>query len=341
VVKTVVFTATTLCLFGILAVAVGNLSLAPSHTYAALFTDATGIQTGSPVRVAGVDVGRITSIRLQPNGETRLARVSFTVDRNVPVYKAAEIDLRYENLLGGRYLAIVERPGDSTADSGNTFPVTQTRPALNLTALFNGFQPLFAALNPTQINALSLEIVRTLQGEGGTIADLLANTASLTKNLADRDAVIGRVVTNLTDVLTSLDTRDKSITDLIEGFRTLMTGLATNSDTISQSLPELAKLLDSTSGFLGNVRSPLHDDLVAVGDLASKVASAKDGLDKVLQEMPDHVNATTRVGTYGSWFNYLLCGAQAHVTLGGQAVDLSTPALQANSTVPSCGGGTR
>lgn len=340
-IKTTVFTFTTVILFGVLAIAVGNLTLTPSHSYSGLFTDATGVQKGSPVRVAGVDVGRITNTKLHTDGPRRLARVTFTVERDVPIYQAAELELRYENLLGGRYLAIVERPSETVAPAGSTFPVTQTRPALNLTALFNGFQPLFTALNPSQVNALSIRIVRTLQGEGGTIRDLLAQTAALTSSLADRDAVIGRVVNNLSQVLTTLDSRDTSVTQLIQGFTKLMTGLASNKDTISSALPDVAQLLDVSGTFLQDLRAPLHDDVLALGSLAGNVASSKDVLDQVLQRMSDRVNTMTRLGTYGSWFNYLLCGAEANVSVGNQTLSLATPSLQANASDTACSGGTR
>ena len=70
--------------------------------------------------------------------------------------------------------------------------------------LFNGFRPLFTALNPDDVNKLAYEIIQVLQGEGGTVASLLRRTASLTNTLADRDAVIGRVITNLNSVLATL-----------------------------------------------------------------------------------------------------------------------------------------
>jgi len=75
----------------------------------------------------------------------------------------------------------------------DVIPISRTDPALDLTVLFNGFRPLFHALSPNEVNAFALEIVKTLQGEGGVIADLAAKSASLTNTVADRDAVIGGV----------------------------------------------------------------------------------------------------------------------------------------------------
>ena len=50
----------------------------------------------------------------------------------------------------------------------------RTRGPLNLTVLFNGFKPLFVALDAEQVNRLSYEIIQVLQGQGGTVRSLLA-----------------------------------------------------------------------------------------------------------------------------------------------------------------------
>ena len=51
--------------------------------------------------------------------------------------------------------------------------MSRTQPALDLTVLFNGFKPLFAALSPADINKLSAEVISVFQGEGGNLNALL------------------------------------------------------------------------------------------------------------------------------------------------------------------------
>src|SRR4029453_15754133 len=131
----------------------GNISFTPSRTYFALFTDATGVNPGDRVRLAGVEVGSIKGFELVKDGGKTLAKVEFTVDQTVPVYADAALELRYENIVGQRYLSIAEEPGTrATMKAGATFPTSQTAPALSLTELFNGFQPLFRALDPDRLN---------------------------------------------------------------------------------------------------------------------------------------------------------------------------------------------
>ena len=90
--------------------------------------------------------------------------------------------MRYKNLIGDRYLELSggSNGRGTTLQPGATIPASRTSPALDLDTLLNGFKPLFAGLDPKQINAVSSEIVQVFQGESGTIGTLLATVSSLT-----------------------------------------------------------------------------------------------------------------------------------------------------------------
>ena len=98
--------------------------------------------------------------------------------------------------------------------AGSTIPLSRTQPALDLTVLFNGFKPLFAALTPADVNSLSAELIQVFQGEGGNLEGLLRSTGSVTSTLAARDQLIGDVITNLNVVLRTVGDRDRQLSDL-------------------------------------------------------------------------------------------------------------------------------
>ena len=343
-IKVAVFAVITFAMIGLLGTVIGNISFQARHHYSALFTDATAVEGGETVRLAGVPVGTVTSTEVVDSGDTRLAKVNFTVDQVLPVFTDAQLQLRYENLVGRRYLAIVERPSDGAKmPPGGTFPLSRTRPALNLTVLFNGFQPLFQALEPQQVNQLSYEIIQTLQGEGGTLRELLGHTASLTSTVADKDAVIGHVVDNLNAILTTVDQRDEGLTQLIDQFRDLMRGLADNRGTIEDSLPAIAELLGQTNDLVTEARSPLKADVRHLRSLAGQLADTQDVLNDKLHRLPTKLNTATRLASYGSWFSFYLCGLDARVSLFSEAIELNSPvSVQANERDTVCGlGGPR
>ncbi len=338
--KVITFAVITLTLLGVLATLIGNVSFTPNRAFHAYFTDATGVASGDRVRLSGVEVGRVTGTEIVEKDDQQVARVSFEVDEGVPVFRSADLLLRYENIVGQRYLEIREDPdGKSAMPAGATFPLSQTTPALSLTVLFNGFQPLFRALEPSKVNRLSYLIVETLQGEGTTYQTLLRTTAQLTNTIADRDAVIGRVVDNLGAVLGTVDQRDKQLTSLIITFRRLMAGLATDRGAISTSLPGLADLLGVSTGLVRDVRGPLAGDVQQLDAVAGFLDRDKGKLDTSLKRMPKHMRQLARTGSYASNFNFYLCGISLNVRLLGSAYLLQTPNLAANEKDTVCAKG--
>lgn len=324
-VKFALFAVVTLSLTAVLASTIGTFSFGSAAHYQAVFTDVTGLQVGDSVRIAGVRVGQVDKIRLLSSG---LAEIGLALSPARPLPRSTQAVIRWRNLVGQRYVALSQGPGsDSPLPPGGVIPVSQTTPALDLTVLFNGFKPLFAALSPHDVNQLAGEIIRTLQGEGGSINTLLAHTASLTSTLADRDAVIGATIANLNSVLATVDARDQALSTLIVEMQRFVTGLAGDRQAIGDSLDSISALATSTAGLLTASRPSLAADIGQLGTLSSTLAEHKTQLDQWLRQLPDKLTTITRTATYGSWFNFYLC-------------DFNDPSgsYKLHNNVPSCNG---
>ncbi len=308
-IKLIIFMVVTSLLTFVLAATIGNFGTGSSTSYHAQFSDVTGLLPGNEVRVAGVKVGKIDKVSLKG----KLADVVVKLEGDRRITSSNILQLRYRNLVGERYLAISEGEGaGKPLRSGSTVPLAQTRNALDLTVLFNGFRPLFTALDPRTVNDVSFEIVQTLQGEGGTIDTLLARTASLTTTLANKDAVIGRVVDNLTSVLDTVDKRDSDLSNLILQLRRLAEGFAADRTSIGQSIVGIGNLTDATAGLLNGIRPGVRSDVAQLKTLAANLDGSKDVINGVLQRLPDKLNRIIATATYGSWFNFYLCGVEVN-----------------------------
>lgn len=310
-IKLVIFMVVTSLMTFVLAATIGNFGVGSTAGYHVRFTDVTGLLPGNEVRIAGVKVGSVKGISLKGDQ----ADVSISMEGGHRLTEGNTIQLRYRNLVGERYLAVQEGTGSSTPlEEGATIPVERTQPALDLTVLFNGFRPLFQALDPKTVNEVSFEIIKTLQGEGGTIDALLARTASLTNSLADKDAVIGRVVDNLTTVLATVDERDTELSDLIVQLRRLAEGFAADRKDIGASIQGIGELTDATAGLLEGIRPALRTDIRNLGDLAANLDADKAKVDGVLQRLPEKLNRIVATASYGGWFNFYLCGVNVNGT---------------------------
>ncbi len=322
--KLIVFIVVTLLATGVLAATIANSGSSGGTAFKAVFTDVTGLNVGDDVRVSGVRVGRVSDIAVV---DRNLGEVSISLEqgRTLPVGSTAT--LRYRNIVGQRYIAMGRSDPNATQAmrDGAVIPTDRTHPALDLTVLFGGFKPLFQALDPGQVNQLSYEIIQVLQGEGGTVNSLVANTASLTNSIADKDKVIGELITNLNSVLDTVNQRADKVSSLVISLQQLVSGLSQDRGAITSSISSLVQLTDATAGLLKPVRDPLKTSLAALGDLSANLNANNADVNSFLSNLPRKLDAIDRTATYGSWFNFYLCSADINAGLGGSIPPLALP----------------
>ncbi|MFG3505279.1 MCE family protein [Streptomyces sp. NPDC047821] len=323
-VKFGLFAVVTILATTVLAGTIVSISFTPEHTYKAVFSDVTSLEEGDDIRVAGVRVGEVEEIAIK---DRTLAEVTFTVTEDRPLLAGTGAVIRYRSLVGQRYIALTEGAGDDTRlPPGGTIPLSRTQPALDLNALLNGFKPLFAALSPEDVNQLATEIIKTLQGEGGTVTSLLAHTASLTTTLADRDQLIGSVIDNLNTVLATLDERGARFSGLIEQLQRVISGLSADRKPIGESLVNINNLTEATSGLLEDARPPLKADIAELTELTGTLNENEKTVEGVLKRLPNKLNKLTRTASYGSWFNFYLCDFDGRIVLP-KTKEVITPEL--------------
>ena len=305
------------CLLGSLIVLVlGDPMRADARSYHAVFTNASGLETGSPVRAAGVEVGTVSELQLRPD---HTVLVTFGVKPRVGLTNATEARVRYANLTGDRYLELTSPPAQSGAaggpslPEGGTIPASRTTPALDLDLVFNGFRPLTRALDPAAVNELTSSIIAVSQGQGAALNDLLSHVASLTNTLGDRSALIEQVIDNLTAALDTVDDRREDVTDLIDGLADLLDGLAEDRKRIGASLETLSDTTVAGTDFLRDIRPPLKNVIAEAHRTAVVFNNNSQAADRYLPQLPTGVKALGRGGAYGSFYNFYLCGVRMKV----------------------------
>ncbi len=287
--------------------------------YHAVFSNVSGLEGGNFVRIAGVEVGKVTAVNLHRDGTVT---VDFSVDQSLPLTAGTRAAVRYENLIGDRYLALEDAPGSvRKLPPGGTIPLAQTAPALDVDALIGGFRPLFRALDPDQVNALSGELLNVFQGQGATISSVLAQTSALTSTLADRDELIGQVIDNLNTVLGRFATRDDQFAQGVDKLSELVAGLADRRSDIATGTAYINAAAGTVADLFAQVGPPLHDTVVQTDRAAGQIMADHDYVDDLVRTLPDAYQILSRQGLYGDYFGFYLCDAILKVNgKGGQPV---------------------
>ena len=299
--------AVVLLLFTFMIIVVfGQMRFDLTTGYSAIFSNASGLKYGQFVRASGVEIGKVSKVELIDN-DTRV-RVDFSVDRSVPLYEGTTAAIRYLNLIGDRYLELKRGDSDKVLRAGGTIPVERTEPALDLDALVGSFRPLFRALDPQKVNSIASALITVFQGQGGTINDILDQSAQLTSTLADRDQAIGEVIKNLNTVLDTTVRHRKEFDDTLNNFEVLITGLKNQADPLADSLAGISNAAGTISDLLADNRPLLHDTLGDLEGIQGPLVDQKDQLNDELVKLPTALKIIGRAGgIYGDFFNFYAC----------------------------------
>jgi phospholipid/cholesterol/gamma-HCH transport system substrate-binding protein len=304
----IVMSVLTACLFLVF----GEFRGGATSDYSAVFKDASSLEKGDSVRVAGVRVGTVHGVVLRPDNTVL---VSFDTDNDIVLTAGTRAAVRYLNLVGDRYLELVEGPGSTRVmPHGSQIPADRTQPALDLDVLLGGLKPVIRGLDPRDVNALTNALLQIFQGQGDTLQSLLSRTSSFSNALANNNTALQGLVDNLDTVLATLSKEGGRFSDALDKFQRLTTELANDRDTIGDAIQSLSNGTASIAGLLSSARPPLAGTVDQLNRLAPLLDTDKGLIDVALQKAPENYRKLARVGSYGSFVNYYLCGITIRVT---------------------------
>jgi phospholipid/cholesterol/gamma-HCH transport system substrate-binding protein len=298
-----------LMITAVIIVVFGQIRFDRTTTYSAEFSNASGLKAGQFVRVSGVEVGKVSKLQLVDDGGR--IRVDFTVDRSLPLYQSATAKIRYQDLVGNRYVELQRGDGegsDRIMAPGGQIPLARTQPALDLDALIGGFKPLFRSLDPEKVNNIASSLLTVLQGQGGTINDILDQTASLTAALADRDHAVGDVIDNLNTLLDTTVKHQKQFDDTLSNLESLITSLKDRANPLADAAANISNAAGTVADLLADNRPLLHNSIGSLQTIQQLLLDQQGQLDDVMTKLPTALKIIGRAGgIYGDFFNFYLC----------------------------------
>jgi len=323
------------CLVGIAVVfaVFAQVRFEKANTYNAVFANVSGLRENNFVRIAGVEVGKVKKVAVQPDSTVR---VQFTADESVVLTEGSRAVVRYDDLFGGRFLLLEEGAGGvKRLGAGATIPLGRTQPALDLDALIGGLRPVFRALNPDQINTISGQLIQALQGQGPTVGSVLTQAAAVSNTLADRDRLFGSLITNLNTVLGSLGDQDGQLAKAVDSLSTMMTTLQERKQDLALGFRGVERIYAAGVEVLTRARTPLKKVVDQTDRVAGTLLADKDFLDNLINTLPDDYRIIGREGLYGDFFTFYLCdlivklngktGQPVYINLASQRSGRCTP----------------
>lgn len=241
-----------------------------TRNYTAEFTDASGLHLGADVRVRGVRVGKVDLVTLQRRDRQSIATVRFGLDKRYGVVATTRLAIKYQALTGSRYVDVVNpAEGYSPSDLVTHVPTAMTQPSFDITALFNGLQPVIATLSPEEINTFTANAVSYLSGDGGGLAPVVDSIRKLTEFVSDRQQVVATLMSNLAELSDAVKGHSDDLIKLLDWFNRPIDGAL-------QVIDEFRKSDRYGPGFTAGVMQVLTSAGFQPGMPASEIDEALD-----------------------------------------------------------------
>lgn len=245
--------------------------------YTAEFAEAAGLKKGNEVRVAGVKVGAVSSVRL--DGSKVL--VDFRT-RDTWIGNETTASIQIKTLLGQKFLAL-DPKGSGPADPSKPIPLSRTVSPYDVIDAFTDAAKNIDQIDTAQL-ATSMQVLsdafattppeirgsidgvarlsETLAKRDEQLRKLFAATRQTTQVLADRNAEFERLLGSAGQLLTELNVRQQAISQLLSGAKSVAAELsalvADNEEQIGPALTNLRGSIDLLNANQQNVSKTLE-----------------------------------------------------------------------------------
>ncbi len=273
--------------------------------YSAMFNDVYGLREGDDVRMAGVRVGRVEKIDL----EGKLAKVRFVVQDEQPLFGNTIASVTYQNIVGQRYLGLSlgAQGSPDRLPPGSVIPLERTEPSFDVTALLNGYEPLFSLLNPQDADNLTKALIQSLQGDTASIATLTSQTTTLTETFAGKDEALGDTITNLNKVVHSLAQQNQNLDGIITSTRDTVSALDARRPELVASVGSLARVTDRLSASATDLYPTITELIERQPGFVRHVLSVEPQVAFFADNLPLALKGLSRAANQGAYANSYAC----------------------------------
>ncbi|MEV6446212.1 MCE family protein [Amycolatopsis sp. NPDC051716] len=274
--------------------------LGDGTAYSAEFTEAAGLIEGNDVRVAGVEVGHVSAVRLR--GDHVLV---FFRAKGAWLGDATSAAIRLKTVLGQKYLALDPR-GEGTLDPGQPIPRSRTTVPYDILAAFGELSSTVDRIDTARLAKSFDTLSATLANTPQSVRAALTGLSRLSDSLASRDSRLARLLGNTRVVSQTLVDRDTAVRRLLDDGNQLLEEVINRETAISTLLDGSRRLATELSGLIAE--APVGPLLTQLDQLTSMLQRNQDALAAGIRGFAPFVRLGTNLAGSGRWIDGYLCG---------------------------------
>ncbi|MBP2473045.1 phospholipid/cholesterol/gamma-HCH transport system substrate-binding protein [Crossiella equi] len=270
--------------------------------YTAEFAEAAGLRGGNEVRVAGVKVGRVTSVSL---AGTKVLVGFRLADTRLGDRTTAAIEIK--TLLGDKYLSLVP-DGVDPQPPRTPIPLARTRTPYELTEVFDQLGNTVSTVDSGKLAASFQVLTDTFRDTPGKTKAALDGLSALSRTIAGRDSQLASLLAGSAQLSGTLAGRDDQVRRLVEDGAVLLGELDRRRAAISALLRGTKELADQLRGLVADNRARLDPVLRRLDQVTGVLQANQDKLGAGLRDLAPYVRLFNNTIGNGRWFDGYFCG---------------------------------
>jgi virulence factor Mce-like protein len=253
----------------------------PGTAYAAITEDASGVVPRNDVRLNDIIVGRVTAVDL----DGLHARIGFTIDDDVELPAATEVEIRQTSLLGEYFLALVPE-GDGRLEPGTTIPLERTRRAAELETIVSQAGALTAEVNIDNINRILTSLDTGFAAGPEAVGGLFESMAGAATTLSSLRGDLNATIDSIDALSARLAPETGTFSDAIARFADGAEALASSNEGIDALVDDLGSATGTLSDLLERNRERLQRSTPVLRRTLADVVTNLDDVISAVQGLP-------------------------------------------------------
>jgi phospholipid/cholesterol/gamma-HCH transport system substrate-binding protein len=212
-------------------------AISGTQGYSADFAQAAGITSGDDVRVAGIPVGQVTSVRLDRD----VIKVGFSVSRHTHLGSRTTASIEVATLLGTKYVELTPA-GPGALSTSSPIPVSRTAVPFDLSQVTNGLASTVGGLDIQQVRKALDTVSSTFNGTKSASREALDGLSGISRVIAARQTQFQQLLQSTREVTATLDSQRSSIDALFSDADQVLRTIKQRRAIIHQLLVDSANL---------------------------------------------------------------------------------------------------
>ena len=281
-------------------------------TYHAELSDASGLNNGDDVRIAGVKIGQVTGVSLAGDH----VDVAFRVDSGADFGTETAASVRIKTLLGQKYLAL-DPQGPGQLAPGHAIPLSRTEPAFDVPEAFGGLASHIERIDTARLAKSFDTISATFRDSPPQVKATLTGLQRLSTTVASRDAQLRSLLAHADTVTGVLASRDTELVKLIGDGDLLLRMVEARRDAIHRLLVQTTALSRQLVGLVRDNQAQLAPALAHLQQVVDILQRNESAIDHSIKLLGPFVRNFTDTLGNGRWFDTIVANLPpTPVTIG-------------------------